>query len=54
MDWREARGGASVGEGWVPLVDKLHAEILKPELDPWLPPMEGILRGNPPLRSQDG
>jgi hypothetical protein len=29
MDWREATIGANVGPGWEPLVDELHAEVLK-------------------------
>lgn len=32
MDWREARIGAGVNPGWVPLVDELHAKVL--EIDP--------------------
>lgn len=32
MDWREARIGADILPGWVPLVDRLHAKLL--EIDP--------------------
>lgn len=32
MDWKDARIGASVNPGWVPIVEELHAAIL--EIDP--------------------
>jgi len=31
MDWREARIGAGVNPGWVPVVDRLHAAVLRVE-----------------------